>query len=366
MSATNESPQEEILQQIKNCIVYYRQISRKDQFQYKLHNRITALMDNYVALADGEENKQLSAGRLLWKTKDYFYSGFKHNTGKLIDHIVNSYDLSDKDKINFTNLAVTTHMTRYIDEKAFNKLSNIHPVNDYVTKQSRQVLSKVMGSLNRESKDLKQYVEKARRLVGFMNFYGSNVQSPDREMIKQFADTMFTVSNRLNDYNQTVASNQKLAISLVPLAMMLTKTKGLKEKHAHMKSLFTEEYPDKAKKPIFDVVATQEVLKLYRKRVLNYSAFNKYDNNLDLSMEKMMKHFVTKYEIKPAEVNSMVSHLSDKYSNNLLQRRLNILGAEISKAYKKSQPTVPSVSRRKVSPHAVGAHYYREKLGRAD
>ncbi len=362
MNEQNVSPQEELMQKIEYCIVYYRQLSRKDEFQYKTHNRITAMMDEYVRMASGKEEQELSAGRLLWKLKKYFYSGFNKNNGKLVDHVVGNYALGDKDKVNFVNLLMSNHLYRHISEKSFGTLSAIKQRDAYVTKQTHDVLGKVMNSLNSQAKPGEQYTQKARKLLQYMSYYGHEVQTTNRETVISFAQTMFHVSNQLSAYNREKGNYENAEkVSLVPLAKMLTKTRHLRESTAVMGNLFGEEAE---RKPKFDVGAMHDVLKAYQQNVLKNKNFDNFDGNLKLSMEQMTRFFMTKYEVRPKEAVYLQNSITDTAPRTIQQRLLNDLGQKMQAAYKEAHPRKSSTRRLKITPLAVGEHYYRVGSGK--
>lgn len=357
MSEQNVTPQEELMQKIDYCIVYYRQLSRKDEFQYKIHNRITGMMDEYVRMASTKEEQELSAGRLLWKLKKYFYSGFNKNNGKLIDHVVGQYSLTDRDKVNFVNLLMSNHLYRYVSEKSFEKLSAIKQSDEYVTKQTRDVLGKVMRSLNSQAKPGEQYTQKARKLLRFMYHYGNEVQTTDRETVLSYAQTMFHVSNQLSAHNRETHNYENPEkVSLVPLAKMLTKTRSLRESTAVTGNLFGEKAEQK---PKFDVGALHGVLKAYQQNVLKNNDINYFDGTLKLSMEQMTGFFMANFDVRPKEAEYLSSSITDKFPRTIQQRHLNDLGEKMHQTFKKAHPRKPAPRKSKLTPLAVGEHYYR-------
>ena len=357
MNEQNVSPQQELMQKIEYCIVYYRQLSRKDEFQYKIHTRITGMMDEYVSMASGKEEQEVLAGRLLWKLKKYFYSGFNKNNGKLIDHVADNYPLGDKDKVNFVNLLMSNHLYRHVSEKSFRTLSAIKQNDDYVIKQTRKVLDKVMHSLNSQAKPGEQYTQKARKLSQYMYYYGYNVPMTDRDTVIRYARTMFHVSNQLSAYNREKGNYENPEkVSLVPLARMLTRTRHLRESTALTGNLFGEKVE---RKPRFDIGAMHDVLKAYQQNVLNNKDLNNFDGELKLNMEQMTRFFMTNYEVRPKEEAYLQNSITEASPRTMQQRLLNDLGQKMQAAYKEARPRKPSTRKLKLSPLAVGEHYYR-------
>lgn len=357
MNEQNVSPQEELMQKIEYCIVYYRQLSRKDEFQYKTHNRITVMMDEYVRMAPNKEEQELSAGRLLWKLKKYFYSGFNKNNGKLVDHAVSQYSFTDRDKVNFVNLLMSNHLYRYVSENSFEKLSTIKQSDDYVIKQTRDVLGKVMRSLNSQAKPGEQYTQKARKLLKYMYHYGNEVRTTDRETVLSYAQSVFHVSNQLSAYNREKHDYENIdRVSLVPLAKMLGKTRHLRESTAVMGNLFGEKTEQK---PRFDVGALHGVLKAYQQNVLKEQDINDFDGPLKLSMEQMTGFFMANFDIRPKEAEYLQNGITERFPKTLQQRHLNDLGDRMQQAYKKAHPRKQASRKIKLTPLAVGEHYYR-------
>ncbi len=357
MNEQNISPQEELMRKIEYCIVYYRQLSRKDEFQYRIHNRITAMMDEYVRMVSTKEEQELSAGRLLWKLKKYFYSGFNKNNGKLIDHVVGQYSLTDRDKVNFVNLLMSNRLYRYVSEKSFEKLSAIKHSSEYVTKQTRDVLGEVMRLLNLQAKPGEQYTKKARKLLRFMYHYGNEVQTTDRETVLSYAQNMFHVSNQLSAHNRETRNYENPEkVSLVPLARMLTKTRNLRESTAVMGNLFGEKTERKLK---FDIGALHGVLMAYQQNTLKNNDFNYFDITLKVSMEQMTGFFMANFDICPKEAEYLSSSITDKFPRTNQQRHLNDLGKKMYQAFKKAHPRKPAPRKSKLTSLAVGEHYYR-------